>query len=108
LEWVDERASRGRQFPERVVAAFHGKPAFFSLIGAWTKPERMTNAEKKTIGQRVNKIVGLLLLCSLLAAAVLLARRNYRQGRADRAGAFRLAVVMFALEMGCGCAVPIL
>jgi serine/threonine-protein kinase len=82
------------------AAAFRGKPVFFSLISAWTKPERKTNTEKKTIGQRVNRIVALLLLGSLLAAAIFLARRNYRQGRADRAGAFRLAVLMFALEMG--------
>jgi len=81
------------------AAAFHGKPVFFSLIGEWTKPERMTNTEKKTIGQQVNKIVYLLLLCSLLAAATFLARRNYRYGRADRAGAFRLAVVMLGLEI---------
>jgi hypothetical protein len=81
------------------AAAFHGKPVFFSLIGEWTKPERMTNTEKKTIGQQVNKIVYLLLLCSLLAAATFLARRNYRHGRADRAGAFRLAVVMLGLEI---------
>jgi len=91
----------GTARPLRVeAAAFHGKPVFFSLTGEWTKPERMTNTEKKTIGQRINNIVGLLLFCSLLAGAILLARKNYRQGRADRAGAFRLAVVMFALEMG--------
>ena len=33
----------------------------------------------------------------LLAAAVILARRNLRSGRADRRGAFRLAVMIFAI-----------
>ena len=31
--------------------------------------------------------------------AALLARRNYRQGRADREGALRLAIVIFGLEV---------
>jgi len=91
----------GSARPLRVeAAAFHGKPVFFSLIGDWTKPVRMTNTEKKTIGQRISRIVGLCLLVSLLVGAGSLARRNYRQGRADREGAFRLASVMFLLEMG--------
>jgi predicted Ser/Thr protein kinase len=91
----------GTARPLRVeAAAFQGKPVFFSLIGEWTKTDRTTNTEKKTIGQRVSQIGGLLLLGSLLGGAIFLARRNYRQGRADREGAFRLAVVMFALEMG--------
>jgi serine/threonine-protein kinase len=91
----------GTARPLRVeAAAFHGKPVFFSLIGDWTKPERMPNSEKKSIGQRVSKIVGLALLGSLLAGAGFLARRNYRQGRGDKAGAFRLATVMFGLEIG--------
>jgi serine/threonine-protein kinase len=82
------------------AAAFHGKPVFFSLIGDWTKPERITNTEKKTIGQRISRIVGLCLLVSLLVGAASLARKNYRLGRGDREGAFRLASVMFMLEMG--------
>jgi hypothetical protein len=60
----------------------------------------MKDTEKPTIGQRISRIVGLILLTSLLSGAVFLARRNYRQGRGDRAGALRLACVMFALEIG--------
>jgi hypothetical protein len=90
----------GTTRPLRVeAAAFHGKPVFFSLIGDWTKPDRMADTGKKSIGQQINKIIGLVLVGSLLAGAVFLARRNYRQGRGDRAGAFRLASVMFGLEI---------
>ena len=71
----------------------------FRSIGDWTKPNRMTIAEKKTLGERISKIIGLLSLGSLLAGAIFLARRNYRQGRGDRKGALRLASVIFALEM---------
>jgi len=81
------------------AAAFRGKPVFFSLIGDWTKPDRVPSTDKKTIGQKIAKIFGLLLLCSLLTGSALLARRNYRQGRGDREGALRLAVVMFSLEL---------
>jgi predicted Ser/Thr protein kinase len=82
------------------AATFQGKPVFFSLIGTWTKPERMTSTEKKSIGQRVNSIFGLVLLCSLLVGAGFLARGNYRRGRGDRKGALRLGLVMFVLEVG--------
>jgi predicted Ser/Thr protein kinase len=91
----------GTTRPLRVeAAAFQGKPVFFSLIGDWTKPERMKNTEKKSIGEQAGRIVAALVLCTLLAGSVFLARRNYRQGRGDRAGALRLAVAMFLLEMG--------
>ena len=91
----------GTTRPLRVeAAAFQGKPVFFSLIGDWTKPERMKSTEKKTFGEKVSKIFGLVLLCTLLLGSGFLARRNYRRGRGDREGALRLALVMFALEMG--------
>jgi serine/threonine protein kinase len=91
----------GSTRPLRVeAAAFQGKPVFFSLIGDWTKPDRMISSEKKSLGERISGIVSLLLLLGGLTGAALLARRNYRHGRGDRKGAFRLATVMFLLEMG--------
>jgi serine/threonine protein kinase len=90
----------GTTRPLRVeAAAFQGKPVFFSLIGDWTKPEREKSTEKKSIGERAGTIVSLVAFCTLLVGSGLLARRNYRQGRGDRAGALRLAVIMFLLEM---------
>ncbi len=91
----------GTTRPLRVEAgAFQGKPVFFSLIGDWTNPDRMKSAKKKSIGERANTIIEELLFCSLLAGSGFLARRNYRQGRGDRAGALRLGLVMFLLEAG--------
>ncbi|MGD0759823.1 MAG: serine/threonine-protein kinase [Candidatus Sulfotelmatobacter sp.] len=91
----------GTTRPLRVEAAsFQGKPVFFSLIGDWTKPERMLSTEKKSLGERAARIIGLLVLGSIVVGSALLARRNYRQGRGDRAGALRLASVMFLLEIG--------
>jgi serine/threonine-protein kinase len=87
----------GSTRPMRVEAAsFRGKPVFFSLIGDWTKPDRMKEPELSA-GKKVEQILGIILLLSLLSGAAYLARRNYRQGRGDREGAFRLACVMFIL-----------
>jgi serine/threonine protein kinase len=92
----------GSTRPLRVeAAAWRGKPVFFAMIGDWNKPWRMVAAksadEKKTW---VAQIIGLLILISMLVGGGLLARRNYRHGRGDRGGALRLAVVMFALQIG--------
>ncbi len=81
------------------AASFQGKPVFFSLTGDWTKPDRMLSTEKKSVGEKAQKIIQLLLLVFALGGGALLARRNYRHGRGDREGALRLAIVMFLLEM---------
>jgi hypothetical protein len=90
----------GNSRPLRVeAAAFQGKPVFFSLVGDWTKPDRMIRTEKKSLAQKISEGVGLLLLVGALTGAGLLARKNYRHGRGDRKGALRLATVMFLLEI---------
>jgi hypothetical protein len=89
----------GTTRPLRVEAAsWHGKPVFFSLIGDWTKPDRVKTPEDST-GKKAQQVLGISLLLALFLGAGYLARRNYRQGRGDREGAFRLALVMFGLEL---------
>ena len=91
----------GTTRPLRVEAAsFQGKPVFFRLIGEWTKPARMVSTEPKSFGQKAQRIIFFLMLIFGLGGAALLARKNYLRGRGDRAGALRLAIVMFILEMG--------
>lgn len=86
--------------PLRVeAAAFQGKPVFFSLIGDWTKPDRMKSTEKKSVGEQAQRIIGFILMFLALGGSIFLAHRNYRRGRGDRQGALRLAIVMFVLEM---------
>ncbi len=91
----------GSTRPLRVeAAAWHGKPVFFAMIGDWNKPWRMVApSSSEDTKNHIGQIIGLLLLMSALIGAALLARRNYRLGRADREGAFSLAVVMFALQV---------
>jgi serine/threonine-protein kinase len=50
-------------------------------------------------GKKAVRVLSIAVVVSLLVGAVLLARRNYRHGRANREGAFRLAAVMFVLDM---------
>src|SRR5262249_52615136 len=80
------------------AATLRGKPVCFSLIGDWTEPDRVKEPAQ-SLGKRAGEIVTLVLLISLLAGALFLARRNYRHGRGDREGAFRLAGVMFVLDI---------
>jgi serine/threonine-protein kinase len=89
----------GTTRPLRVeAAAWHGKPVFFSLIGDWTKPDRVKTPEQST-GKKVQQYVTIALVLSFFFGMIRLARLNYRQGRGDREGALRLAWVMFALEI---------
>jgi len=80
------------------AASWRGKPVFFSLIGEWTKPQR-AKADERTTGERVRLVLAVLLFVAILFSAAFVARRNYRLGRGDRDGAFRLASVIFALEI---------
>jgi len=90
----------GSTRPLRVEAAsFQGKPVFFRLIGDWTKPQRMIDSEKKSLGEKAGRIIEIVLLVGGLIGSALLARRNYLRGRGDRQGALRLAIVFFLLEM---------
>jgi serine/threonine protein kinase len=90
----------GTSRPLRVEAAsFEGKPVFFRLVGEWTKPVRMVDAEKKSFGEQAQTFTFLLILVLGLTGGAFLARRNYLRGRADREGALRLAIVMFLLQI---------
>jgi len=97
--WTGTWPGTGR--PLRVeAAAFDGKPVFFSLIGPWTRPERIQPDPPTTPGQRAGNFLLLAISIAVLTGAVLLARRNLVRGRGDRQGAFRLAYVVFATLIG--------
>jgi predicted Ser/Thr protein kinase len=97
VAWIGSWPGTAR--PLRVeAAALHGKPVFFSLIGDWTKPDRM-KAPEQSIGKKVQQYVAMVLIFAFFFGIIRVARLNYRQGRGDREGAFRLAWVMFVLEI---------
>ncbi len=95
--WTGKWPATGRSL-RLEAAAWRGKPVFFAAINDWTKPERMAQPAD-SIGKRVQQILSIVIIVAVLGGAIYLARRNYRQGRADKEGAFRLAGIIFALEM---------
>lgn len=89
----------GTDRPLRIEAAsFHDKPVFFSLIGPWTIPHRMESEQSKP-GRKAANLLLLAIVLSVVVGASLLARRNYKQGRGDRRGAFRSAGMIFLVAI---------
>ncbi|MGC2248711.1 MAG: hypothetical protein WA609_19060, partial [Terriglobales bacterium] len=89
----------GSGLPLRIEAgAWRGKPVFFRLIGPWTRPERMRPFEETT-SSKVSQIVSLSLFFMVLVGAAVLARYQYKRGKSDRQGAFRLATFVFAMQI---------
>jgi serine/threonine-protein kinase len=87
--------------PLRLEAgAFAGRITFIQTVGPWSKPTRVA-APVPTFTQRMLGLVQPLLIASLIIGSALLARRNLRAGRGDRAGAWRVALcvgVLFVLR----------
>jgi len=89
----------GTSYPLRIeAAAWRGKPVFFALIGDWTKPNRMESSDTSFVKKVMNIVLSVVAVL-LLLAAILIAQRNYKRGKADVQGALRLGIVIFALEM---------
>ncbi len=83
--------------PIRVEAAsWHGKPVYFRIVAPWDKARRQ-EAPVVSAGQKAGNILTTLIFVAMIVGALLLARRNLRQGRGDRKGANKLAVMIFAL-----------
>ena len=80
-----------RASPVRVeAAAWRGKPTYFQIVGPWTRPGRMQSFEVAG-GIKAVFFIACGMMALLLAATVLLARRNLRRERGDLRGAGRLA-----------------
>jgi hypothetical protein len=98
--FADQRAAflghwSGRpDLPLRIEAAsWRGRPVAFEPVGAWTRPER--DAPRRLARPlEASAVLFALLFVGLFAAAALLARGNVRAGRADQAGAARVALAM--------------
>ncbi|HYS78464.1 MAG TPA: serine/threonine-protein kinase, partial [Candidatus Dormibacteraeota bacterium] len=102
--FCDARASwrgeiRGRPgVPLDVDAgAFGGKPVYFRVAGPWDGPAG--DALSPIVTGLGPGFLALVVQIPVLAAGGILARRNLRLGRGDRAGAFRVAVYFLAAHM---------
>jgi hypothetical protein len=89
----------GSGIPLRIeAAAWRGKIVLFHLISPWTRPDRMQPFQS-TRGEKATEILLTCMLVTLFVAAAFAARRNYRRGRGDPQGAFRLAALVFAVQI---------
>lgn len=88
----------GSAIPLRIeAAAYRGKPVYFQLVWPWTKPTRM-QFQQNSAGI-INITIWIFLFLAVGIAAIFLARRNLRNGRGDRRGALRLALLLLLMGM---------
>lgn len=76
------------------AAALNGEPVYFSIFNPWDRPYLGDQSSDDTSAKPAN-VIGYLVYMSILIGAVLLARHNYKAGRSDVKGAFKLTVVCF-------------
>ena len=95
--YADERRAwtgsmPGTAIPIRIeAAAYRGRAVLFELVGPWTAAPRDTVTPPSAGGGNP------VLIAALLIGAVFAARANLKSGRADRRGAFRLAIFEFVI-----------
>ena len=81
----------------KVVAAVQqGRPVYFELIAPWSEAAQVTIRPTK-LRAKITEIVYFVLSLAFTVAGLYFARRNLRLGRGDKAGAIRLATVVFVL-----------
>jgi hypothetical protein len=78
------------------AASYHGRPVFFKVTGPWTpRPGAIAVAPPDPPALSFAIAVMFLSLVPVVAACIVLVRRNIRTGRGDRRGSFRLALLTF-------------
>ena len=79
-------------------ASYHDKIVFFRVVAPWARPERV-QPTRLSLAIRFGTGLFVSTVFVLLAACFYFARRNLKQGRGDRQGATRVAVVIFILVL---------
>jgi predicted Ser/Thr protein kinase len=97
LAWTGVYPGSGR--PLRIeAAAFRGRPVYFLELGPWSRPSRMQTSNTSS-REHAGQIMEFLLAIVMIFAGSLIARRNYKRGKVDLQGAFRLASAVFVIEI---------
>jgi hypothetical protein len=78
------------------AAAYRGRPAFFQIVGPWSRRLRQ-DAPEFTRGRRLILFGLFVLLFALAVGTCVLARSNVKTGRGDRRGATRIASLVIAV-----------
>jgi eukaryotic-like serine/threonine-protein kinase len=95
LAWVGTYSDATAETLRVEAGLYAGRPVHFDLIGPWNEKARMQAAAPPR-SERVTGFVATVLFLALIFGSVWVARRNLRQGRGDRRGAWRVALLAFA------------
>jgi serine/threonine protein kinase len=101
LAAFDKRAAWDGTWPQSgyplhvEAAAWRGKPVYFSLVSAWTRPNRTPSDAGK--GENTGNLVALIATLITIAAGIWFAVRNLARGRGDRQNAWRLSCIAFVI-----------
>jgi Protein kinase domain len=100
--YADERRAWEGPMPERPdvmlrveAAGYRGRPAFFQIVGPWTRRPR--EAQPGQQGRSLLRFGLFLVLAAISIGTCVLARYNVRTGRGDRRGATRIASVILGI-----------
>lgn len=103
--FADKQAAWQGQHPDHAdvsirveAASWHGQPVYFRIVAPWDKARRQ-EAETPSLSNKAGTVLGYIVLAALILGALLLARQNLRQGRGDRKGATKLALMIFTLVL---------
>ena len=95
-EATDVRRAWSRDRVAIETGSFRGKPTWFHVVPEWRRPTEVRLNAARDLGAGLVQSAFVLIV---FAGGAVIARRNLRQGRGDRRGAFRLA----AVYLGAGC-----
>jgi hypothetical protein len=96
LAWTATYADQPDLLMRVEAASRFGKPVFFYVMAPWVKPPAPEGRAVPAL-VRWSSFGMAIALTGLLIGGALLARRNWRRGRADRAGAPKVAGVIVVL-----------
>jgi hypothetical protein len=104
-DFADARAAWEGPLPDAArtqvrveAAAYRNLPVSFHIVGPWSRPTRMEPLTR-SLRERLKAAALAVGAILLTLGAAILARHNFRVGRADAAGATKLAVTAFLVEM---------
>jgi predicted Ser/Thr protein kinase len=81
------------------AAALRGRPVAFSLIGPWTRANRMPERESST-NEKGQFVIFVMITLAICVGCWLLVRRNVKRGGGDQQGATRLASFVGCVQLG--------
>ena len=101
--YADTRAAWHGVYPDRRDVTIHveaaaavGRPVYFQIYEPWSEKTLLPRPDAR--GVMVSRILTFGAVCGIAIGALLLVRRNFRLGRVDHAGAFRLGMTLFLLH----------